>query len=178
METVVLGGGCFWCTHAVFTLVRGVLAVESGYANGKGPQPTYEQVCQGDTGYAEVVRVQFDPAQVSLEALLEVFMAAHDPTQRNRQGNDVGTQYRSGIYCTSAAQEAQVRAWVQALQAQWPAGAPIVTEVEPLHNFWLAEDYHQDYFERQPHQRYCALVVQPKLAHVQALCAPHLRATG
>ena len=131
METVVLGGGCFWCTHAVFTLVRGVLAVESGYANGRGPQPTYEQVCQGDTGYVEVVRVQFDPAQVSLEALLEIFMAAHDPTQRNRQGHDVGTQYRSGIYCTTPMQEAQARAWLQQLQAQRRDGAALVTEVEP-----------------------------------------------
>ncbi|MCE1251690.1 MAG: peptide-methionine (S)-S-oxide reductase MsrA [Comamonadaceae bacterium] len=174
METVVLGGGCFWCTHAVFTLVRGVLAVESGYANGRGPQPTYEQVCQGDTGYVEVVRVQFDPAQVSLEALLEIFMAAHDPTQRNRQGHDVGTQYRSGIYCTTPMQEAQARAWLQQLQAQRRDGAALVTEVEPLRVYWPAEDYHQDYFARQPEQRYCALVVQPKRAHVQALFAARL----
>lgn len=162
-ETIYLGGGCFWCTEAVFDRVQGVLDVESGYANGHVPNPSYEQVCVGNTGHAEVLKVTFDTEQLPLPKLLEIFFGTHDPTTLNRQGNDVGTQYRSGIYTTSDAQLAQVQAFVQMLQTNNTFGVPVVTEVQPLDNYWPAEAYHQDYFARNPHQGYCAYVVGPKV---------------
>ncbi len=165
-QTLVLGGGCFWCTEAVFVRIRGVLDVESGYANGDArrfPQPTYEQVCTGATGYNEVVKLVYDPAQVSTPELLEVFFATHDPTTLNRQGNDVGTQYRSGVYFTSPAQQAEALATIVALNAGGELGAPVVTEVQPLACYTAAEAYHQDYFAQHPHQGYCAFVVGPKV---------------
>jgi peptide-methionine (S)-S-oxide reductase len=167
--TLVLGGGCFWCTEAVFVRVRGVLDVESGYANGDAlrfPRPGYEAVCSGQTGYNEVVRLVYDPSQVSTRELLEVFFAVHDPTTPNRQGNDVGTQYRSGIYFTAPEQETTARALVAEMEATGhfgTAGRPVVTELEPLRHYWPAEAYHQDYFENHPHQGYCAFVVGPKV---------------
>lgn len=162
-ETIYLGGGCFWCVEAVVVRVRGVLEVESGYANGHVPSPSYEQVCEGDTGHAEVLKVTFDTQQLPLPRLLEIFFGTHDPTTPNRQGNDVGPQYRSAIYTTSAEQLETVRAFVQALNSQNVFGMPVVTQVEPLDNYWPAESYHQDYFARNPHQGYCAYVVGPKV---------------
>ena len=163
-ETIVLGGGCFWCTEAVFKEVRGVLDVESGYSNGQQTAPTYEQVCTGRTGCAEVVKLVYDPAQVSTRQLLEIFFATHDPTQLNRQGNDVGTQYRSGIYFTTPAQKQVADDLLREIGQDKLFGAPIVTEVAPLAHYFPAEDYHQDFFERNPHQGYCLAVAAPKVA--------------
>lgn len=165
-QTLVLGGGCFWCTEAVFVRVKGVLDVESGYANGNAqryPRPSYEQVCSGETGYNEVVKLVHDPAVVSTRDLLEVFFATHDPTTLNRQGNDVGTQYRSGVYTTTPAQQAEAQALVAELNASGAFAGKVVTEVQPLQHYSAAEAYHQDYFEQHPHQGYCAFVVGPKV---------------
>ena len=162
-QTITLAGGCFWCLEAVYLRVRGVLAVESGYSNGHVVNPSYEQVCDGDTGHAEVVRVTFDPAQVSLRQLLEIFFAIHDPTTPDRQGNDVGPQYRSGIYYETAEQAQVARAVMDELVASGAYNAPIVTELLPLANYWRAEDYHQNYFAQHPGQGYCAFVVAPKV---------------
>jgi len=165
METLVLGGGCFWCTEAVYVRVRGVLDVESGYCNGQTLEPTYEQVCSGRTGHNEVVKLQYDPAQISTRDLLEIFFVIHDPTTLNRQGNDRGTQYRSGIYFTTP-EQAEL---AQALIADWASDfeAPIVTEVLPLANYSAAEDYHQDFFERNPTQGYCVAVAAPKVSKLR-----------
>lgn len=175
-ELATLGGGCFWCTDAVFRRVRGVAAVESGYSQGHVENPSYEQVCGGDTGHNEVVRVAFDPAVISYREVLEIFFAIHDPTTLNRQGNDVGPQYRSGIYTHSAEQAAiaaEVKAEAEAgLKPGLLSGAlggligapKVVTEIEPERNYWPAEAYHQDYFTQHPNQGYCAFVVGPKVA--------------
>ncbi|MCA0325986.1 MAG: peptide-methionine (S)-S-oxide reductase MsrA [Proteobacteria bacterium] len=163
-ETIVLGGGCFWCTEAVFKEVRGVLDVESGYSNGQTTRPTYEQVCTGRTGSAEVVKLSYDPAQVGTRQLLEIFFATHDPTQLNRQGNDVGTQYRSGIYTTTPEQKDVADDLIREISQDKLFGAPVVTEVAPLAHYFPAEDYHQDFFERNPHQGYCMAVAAPKVA--------------
>lgn len=160
-ETITLAGGCFWCLEAVYQLVDGVLAVESGYCNGEVRDPSYEQVCGGDTGHAEVVQVRFDPARITLAEILEIFFHIHDPTTRDRQGNDVGTQYRSGIYWHEPAQEAVVRK-VHA-QAQEAHRGRVVTELAPRSNYWRAEDSHQQYFANHPQQGYCAFVVAPKV---------------
>jgi peptide-methionine (S)-S-oxide reductase len=168
LQTITLGGGCFWCLDAVFVRVRGVVDVESGYCNGQVRHPTYEQVCGGDTGHNEVVKLVFDPAQVSLRQLLEIFFAIHDPTTLNRQGNDVGTQYRSGIYFSTPVQQQLAQALIHELTAARAFDAPIVTEVLPLANYWPAEDYHQDYYEHHPQQGYCAFVVGPKVAKLRA----------
>ena len=161
---LVLGGGCFWCTEAVYVEVRGVLDVESGYSNGHTTAPTYEQVCTGSTGHNEVVKLVYDPAQVSTRELLEIFFLIHDPTTLNRQGNDVGTQYRSGIYFTTDEQRVTAQALIDELTAANAFGRPIVTEVLPLAHYWPAEDYHQDFFERNPYQGYCVAVAAPKVA--------------
>ncbi len=163
-QTIVLAGGCFWCTESVFKEVRGVLDVESGYSNGQETAPTYEQVCSGRTGCAEVVKLVYDPAQVSTRQLLEVFLATHDPTQLNRQGHDVGTQYRSGIYFTTPEQKAVADALISEANRDQVFDAPIVTEVHPLQHYFAAEDYHQDFFERNPTQGYCMAVAAPKVA--------------
>ena len=160
-ETITLAGGCFWCLEAVYLQVRGVLSVESGYSNGHAERPSYEQVCQGVTGHAEVVKLAFDPSQVSLRELLEVFFAIHDPTTLNRQGNDVGTQYRSGIYTQTPEQAELARAVIAEVNAA--TGNRVVTELEPLSSYWPAETYHQNYFAQHPGQGYCALVVAPKV---------------
>jgi peptide-methionine (S)-S-oxide reductase len=160
-DTITLGGGCFWCLEAVYERVRGVLAVESGYCNGHVDRPSYEQVCGGDTGHAEVVRVTFDPAQITLREVLEIFFVIHDPTTLNRQGNDVGTQYRSGIYFHDAAQEATARAVLAEVDAFHRGKA--VTELVAEANYSRAEDYHQHYFVNHPNQGYCAMVVAPKV---------------
>ena len=163
-DTITLGGGCFWCTEAVYVRVRGVLDVESGYCNGHVERPSYEQVCSGSTGHNEVVRLTYDPAQISLKQILSIFFAIHDPTTLNRQGNDVGTQYRSGIYVSSDEQAQTAEQLMAELNAAKLFSAPLVTEVLPLRNYWPAEDYHQDYYEHHPNQGYCAFVVGPKVA--------------
>ena len=164
LQTITLGGGCFWCLDAVFVNVRGVTDVESGYCNGYAPKVTYEQVCTGTTGHNEVVKLVYDPEQVSTRELLEIFFVIHDPTTLNRQGNDTGTQYRSGIYFDSAAQEEVAREVIAEMVASGVYSRPIVTEVLPLDNYWPAEAYHQDFFERNPHQGYCMAVAAPKVA--------------
>ena len=160
-QTITLGGGCFWCTEAVYERVKGVTAVESGYSNGNTVRPSYEQVCTGTTGHNEVVRITFDPAQISLREILEIFFVVHDPTTLNRQGNDSGTQYRSGIYFHNAEQE-QVAREVIAQVNDFHRGR-VVTELQPERNYSKAEDYHQQYFANHPNQGYCAIVVAPKV---------------
>jgi peptide-methionine (S)-S-oxide reductase len=164
LEVATLGGGCFWCLEAVYDELKGVESVESGYAGGHVPNPTYRQVCNGTTGHAEVVRVTFDPAVVSFEEILRVFFTIHDPTTLNRQGNDVGPQYRSAIFYHSPEQKATAEAIIRQLNAEklWPK--PIVTEVTPVSNYYQAEDYHQEYFNNNAYQPYCQVVVAPKVA--------------
>ena len=163
-EVATLGGGCFWCLEAVFDGLHGVESVESGYTGGKTANPTYPQVCGGDTGHAEAVRVTFDPRTVSFMELLEVFFAIHDPTTLNRQGNDAGTQYRSAIYYHTPAQQAAAEQAIAALNAEKAFDDPIVTEVAPAETFYVAEAYHQEYFANNGYQPYCQMVVAPKVA--------------
>lgn len=172
-QTIILGGGCFWCTEAVFEQVEGVLAVESGYCNGHFPNPSYEQVCTGQTGHVEVVRVSFDAAVIPLRDILAIFFATHDPTTLNRQGHDVGTQYRSGIYVSDEAQ-AEVARSVLA-EAQQAFGGRVVTEVMGLQDYSRAEDYHQHYFSRNPYQGYCAAVIAPKVEKFRKVFAARLK---
>jgi peptide-methionine (S)-S-oxide reductase len=160
-QEITLGGGCFWCLEAVYELVDGVLAVQSGYCNGHVKNPSYAQVCEGTTGHNEVVRVSFDADRISLREVLEVFFNIHDPTTLNRQGNDVGTQYRSGIYYQGAEQEALARAVLS--EANDAHRGRVVTELLPLDNYSAAEAYHQHYFANHPEQGYCAFVVAPKV---------------
>ena len=168
METAVLGGGCFWCLEAVFRELRGVESVISGYSGGAIERPDYHAVCEGRTGHAEVVQIRFDPAEISFRTLLEVFFAIHDPTTLNRQGNDVGTQYRSAIFAQDAAQREVAEAVLAEEAASGVHGDPIVTELAGAEPFWPAEDYHQDYLARNGHQPYCQVVVAPKLAKARA----------
>ena len=162
-ETLVLGGGCFWCTEAVYVQVKGVLDVESGYSNGQALNPTYEQVCSGMTGHNEVVKLVYDPQVISTRVLLEIFFVIHDPTTLNRQGNDRGTQYRSGIYFTTLAQAETAKTIIAEIEAEGIFDSSVVTEVLPLQNYSAAEDYHQDFFERNPTQGYCLAVAAPKV---------------
>ena len=164
LEVATLGGGCFWCLEAVYRDVRGVERVVSGYAGGQTPRPSYEQVCSGRTGHAEVVQVTFDPRVVPYRELLEIFFTIHDPTTPNRQGADVGTQYRSIVLYHSPEQERAAREVIEELEANRVWDAPIVTRVEPLEAFYPAEEYHQRYFERNPNQPYCQIVIAPKVA--------------
>ena len=172
-ETITLGGGCFWCTEAVFEQVEGVLSVESGYSNGHSRAPTYEQVCSGDTGHNEVVRVTFDPQHIGLREVLEIFFSIHDPTTLNRQGADVGTQYRSGIYLHDEAQRAVAQAVLA--EANAASGGRVVTELLPVANYSRAEDYHQRYFAKHPGQGYCAAVVGPKVEKFRKTFKARLR---
>ncbi len=174
-EVATLGGGCFWCLEAVFDDLRGVISVESGYAGGDIRNPTYREVCSGKTGHAEVVQVTFDPAVISFGEILEVFFAIHDPTTLNRQGADVGTQYRSAIFYHSPAQQRIAEQTIAELNAAntWPN--PIVTEVTPLTNFYVAEDYHQEYFQNNAAQPYCQFVVAPKVAKFRKAYAKQLK---
>jgi peptide-methionine (S)-S-oxide reductase len=174
-ERALLGGGCFWCLEAVFERLRGVSLVESGYAGGKVPNPTYQAVCTGATGHAEVVRITFDPAVISYRELLEVFFAIHDPTTLNRQGHDVGTQYRSAIYYYSNEQKETAEAVIAKLSADHVFARPIVTELTPAPEFFKAEDYHQGYYRTNPDQGYCQLVIDPKLAKARQAFAAKLR---
>lgn len=163
-EVATLGGGCFWCLEAVFDELKGVTDVVSGYAGGHVAHPTYEAVCNGTTGHAEVVQVVFDPRELSYRDLLGVFFSIHDPTTPNRQGNDVGTQYRSAIFFHSPEQERTARDVIRGLEAEGVWGAPVVTQVVPTEEFYPAEAYHQEYFRRNPGQGYCQVVVAPKVA--------------
>jgi peptide-methionine (S)-S-oxide reductase len=174
-EQAILAGGCFWCTEAVFKDVVGVEEVESGYIGGHAPSPTYRQVCGGDTGHAEAIRVTFDPASISYGEILDIFFATHDPTQLNRQGNDIGTQYRSAIFPLDEAQEAAARAAIDRAQPDWPA--PIVTTIEPASEWWPAEDYHQDYWEGEGQRNpYCLAVIPPKLRKLRKSFAARVKA--
>ncbi len=175
-ETATLGGGCFWCLEAVYEQLRGVEKVVSGYAGGDVPNPTYRQVCGGDTGHAEVVQVTFDPAQISYRDVLDIFFASHDPTTLNRQGADVGTQYRSAIFYHSPEQKAEAERAIAEQNAAGGWGAPVVTQVAPLPTFYPAEDYHQGYYRANPGQGYCQVVVGPKVAKVRKQFAARLKA--
>ena len=173
-EFITLGGGCFWCVEAVYEMVDGVIAVQSGYSNGQTINPSYAQVCEGDTGHAEVVRVEFDAARISLREVLEIFFSIHDPTTLNRQGNDMGTQYRSGIYLHDEGQRAVAQSVLD--EAQSAHGGRVVTELEMLANYSPAEAYHQHYFARNPGQGYCAVVVAPKVEKFKKTFKARLRA--
>ena len=175
LHSITLGGGCFWCTEAVFERVRGITQVQSGYCNGQVLQPTYEQVCTGRTGHNEVVRLTFDPAVISVEQILEIFFATHDPTTLNRQGNDVGTQYRSGIYFHTPEQQQVAQAMLEQLAQDEVFNSPLTTELLPEQNFWPAEDYHSDYYARNPNQGYCVAVVGPKVAKFRKTFAQFLK---
>lgn len=163
-QVAVLAGGCFWCLEAVFLEVKGVLSVESGYCGGTLPDPTYEEVCSGRTGHAEAVRIEFDAGRVTYRELLGIFFGIHDPTTLDRQGHDVGSQYRSAIFVVDDAQRGEATALIERLERESVFDAPIVTRVEPLGHWYPAEPYHQRYFERNPHQGYCRAVVAPKVA--------------
>lgn len=175
LELATLGGGCFWCIEPVFDALEGVADVVSGYSGGDRPNPTYEQVCSGATGHAEVVQIRFAPARISYRELLQVFFTVHDPTQLNRQGNDVGTQYRSVIFYHSPEQQRTAEAVIEELTAArlWPR--PIVTELSPFKAFYPAEDYHQEYFRHNPQQPYCQIVVAPKVAKFRQQFADRLK---
>jgi peptide-methionine (S)-S-oxide reductase len=175
-ETATLGGGCFWCLEAVYDQLRGVTDVVSGYSGGTVPNPTYEQVCAKRTGHAEVVQITFDPGVISFRDILKVFFAIHDPTTLNRQGNDVGPQYRSVIFYHSPEQKAAAEETIAELgrEGLWPR--PIVTEVTPFQAFYPAEDYHQEYFVRNPYQGYCQAIVAPKVAKFRKMFLESLKA--
>ena len=173
-EFATLGGGCFWCLEAVFEELEGVIDVESGYANGHGGAPEYRKVCSGETGYAEVVRIEFDPARIAFRDLLEVFFAIHDPTTLNRQGNDVGTQYRSAIFHHSEAQREAAAEFLKDAARQYEDD--IVTQLEPVRNYYRAEIYHQEYFRQNPTQGYCMFVVGPKVEKFRRTFARKRRA--
>ena len=163
-QIAVFGGGCFWCLEAVFTQLKGVIKVESGYSGGNKPNPDYKEVCSGNTGHAEVIKIEFDPDTISYELLLRIFFAAHDPTTLNRQGNDSGTQYRSIILYSSPEQEQIAQCVLQNIENSKIYPDPPVTEINPLQTFYKAEDYHQDYFLNNPYQPYCQAVISPKVA--------------
>ncbi len=165
-EIAVFGGGCFWCTEAVFSELRGVTSVLPGYAGGTVKSPTYEQVCNGNTGHAEVIRIEYDPSQIAFNDLLTVFFATHDPTTLNRQGNDVGTQYRSAIFYTTPDQEIDARKFIKKLSAE-NVGSPVVTEIAPLDMFYPAEDYHRNYFKNNKKAPYCQVIIEPKVQKLQ-----------
>ena len=175
LETATLGGGCFWCLEAVFERLEGVEKVVSGYTGGRVPDPSYEQVCSGLTGHAEVIQISFDPSVLPYRELLEIFFAFHDPTTLDRQGNDVGTQYRSAIYHHSPEQERTAREVIEQLERDGTWDDPIVTEVTPLDRFYPAEEYHQRYFQRNPTRMYCQAVVAPKVAKLRREYAGRLR---
>ena len=175
MQTIVFGGGCFWCTEAVFSMLEGVTHVEPGYAGGETENPTYEQVCTGKTGHAEVIKIDYDPARIKLDDLFTVFFATHDPTTLNRQGADVGTQYRSAIFYSTPEQKESAEKFIAGLAASSTEGGPIVTEVSPLGKYYPAESYHKDYFANHPDQAYCQIVVNPKVEKVQAQFAELLK---
>ena len=173
IQKIVLGGGCFWCLEASYSMVRGVVGVSPGYAGGHDEHPTYYKVCQGNTGHAEVVEVTFDPKVVSLKQIMEIFWAIHDPTTMNRQGNDIGTEYRSLVLCTEESQVTVVQQSIEKNQQYWPK--PIVTQVGVLQEFYPAEEEHEEYFAKHPERAYCQIVINPKLEKLQAKFAELLK---
>lgn len=175
-ELATLGGGCFWCLEAVYQQTQGVESALSGYMGGAKANPTYSEVCSGNTGHVEVVQVEFDPAQITFREILEIFFTIHDPTTLNRQGNDVGTQYRSVIFYHSPAQQAMAADTIREFGAEGVFEGPIVTAVEPASTFYVAENYHQRYFENNPYQPYCAYVVGPKVAKFRKKFAARMKA--
>ena len=176
LQTITLGAGCFWCTEAVFVNVKGIDDVESGYSNGHSVQPGYEQVCTGSTGHNEVVKLVFDPLQISVHEILEIFFLIHDPTTLNRQGNDSGTQYRSGIYFSTPMQQTVATDLIREIGQSGTYQRPVVTEVLALNNYWPAEAYHQDFFEKNPDQAYCMAVAAPKVTKFRKTFARLARA--
>ncbi len=166
-QIAVFGGGCFWCTEAVFKMLKGVCTVLPGYAGGTVPNPTYEQVCSGSTGHAEVIYLEYDPSLVKYRDLLTVFFGSHDPTTKDRQGNDVGTQYRSVVFYTSPEQKTEAEQFIKEINESNELGNPVVTEVVPLDTFYEAEDYHRDYFAKNPGNPYCQMIINPKLQKVK-----------
>lgn len=175
-ETATIGGGCFWCLEAVFDELKGVEEVESGYSGGAAPNPSYRQVCTGTTGHAEVVQINFDPEVISFREILEVFFTFHDPTTLNRQGGDVGTQYRSVIFYHSPEQKATAEQVIQVFQAKKVWDRPIVTEITPFKALFVAEDYHQEYFRLNGNQPYCQMVISPKMAKLRKVYRDKLKA--
>lgn len=171
----VFGGGCFWCTEAVFKMLKGVLSVTPGYTGGAVPNPTYEQVSSGSTGHAEVIRIEYDPAMIGFRDLLTVFFATHDPTTKNRQGNDVGMQYRSAIFYMGMEQKVASEGFIKEINASHVQGGTVVTEIVPFENFYEAEDYHKDYFAKNKENPYCEIVINPKLEKVKQKFAELLR---
>jgi peptide-methionine (S)-S-oxide reductase len=167
MQEIIFGGGCFWCTEALFSMLKGVHDVTSGYAGGNSENPTYDQVCQGDTGYVEVVKVSFDPTLLSLEVLLDVFFHTHDPTSLNKQGNDSGEQYKSVIFYTQKEQEEIIDNFIKELEISGEFKEVIVTAIEPLKTFYDAESYHKKYYERNSEKPYCQFVISPKIKHLK-----------
>jgi len=166
-NVAVFGGGCFWCAEAVFAMLEGVLSVVPGYAGGTVTNPSYEQVCGGKTGHAEVIRIEYDPGKISYNDLLTVFFATHDPTTPDRQGNDVGTQYRSSIFYTTDAQRMEAAAYIKEINGSEDRGAAVVTEIKSLNAFYPAEEYHKRYYEKNPRNAYCQVVINPKMRMVQ-----------
>lgn len=175
IQTAIIAGVCFWCIEAAFNSLKGVISAVSGYSGGHVIQPTYEQVITGETGHAEVVRVKFDPELITYREVLEIFFSIHDPTQLNRQGNDIGSQYRSAIYFADEAQQREALNIIEEMTLEQTWDAPIVTEVEPQEAFYPAEDYHQDYFNKHPENRYCQAIVSPKLLKFKKTYAKKLR---
>ena len=177
IQTAVFGGGCFWCTEAILQRLKGVISVSPGYAGGHIKNPTYEQVCGGTTGHAEVTKFEFDPTQITFRDLLEIFFTTHDPTTLNRQGNDIGEQYRSAIFYTNNEQKAEAEKFIQALKDDRTFNNPIVTTVEPLNgNFYEAEDYHKNYYNRNQGKSYCQVVINPKLEKFKKTFAEKIKA--
>ena len=174
-SVAIFAGGCFWCLEPVFSQLRGVSAVVSGYTGGQTPDPTYKQVCTGTTGHAEAILIRFDDTVIPFDALLEIFLYAHDPTSLNRQGHDVGTQYRSAIFCVDAAQRRSAEAMLAKLSAEGVWDAPVVTEVNDAGVFYPAEDYHQYYYASNMHQPYCLAVAAPKIAKIRKLYADRIK---
>lgn len=166
-KSIVLGGGCFWCTEAVYKMIKGIISIMPGYAGGTVAQPSYEAVCNGTTGHAEVVRVEYDPSIISFNDILTIFFASHNPTTMNRQGHDVGTQYRSIILYSTEEEKVEAEKFITELNNSAELGDPIVTEVKPLETFYEAEEYHRDYYAKHPEQAYCQSVINPKLAKVK-----------
>jgi peptide-methionine (S)-S-oxide reductase len=171
----IFAGGCFWCTEPVFSQLKGVKSVVSGYIGGHTTNPTYKEICNGDTGHAEGIKITFDPAQVSFYTLLEIFFISHDPTTRNRQGNDIGTQYRSAVFCQDEAQRQSTQNMIARLNAEQIWQAPIVTQINGAEIFYPAEDYHQYYYDKNPNQPYCMAVAGPKVAKIRAKYASLLK---
>ncbi len=174
-EIAVFGGGCFWCTEAIFQSLRGVVSVLPGYSGGTKPNPTYEEVCGGNTGHVEVIKIEFDPEQIKYSDLLGVFFATHDPTTMNRQGNDVGEQYQSVVFYSNDEQRTQASAFIEKLQQDTVFEKPVVTQIKPLEEFYEAENYHQNYFANNKNQPYCQMVIDPKVQKFRAKFANLLK---